>query len=409
VGQSEQVERQYLMYRRMVLAMLHENFGGLPDHEELYQEAWAEALEMQARGEEILNLPGLLLTIAWRRGRDRLRKRKPKTVSPRSWLMLNQQDPGAMPDEQTEIRLDAALIMQVVETLDPRQAAVIKLRFVCHMDSREIQRELGVSPNRLEKIVTEAYRCVEEALAENEDGETEWRRRQRSLLLACESGLASAGQRRRARLMLRDDPGCRAMLKEIRSTLEHIAAILPLPLLVGPPAGGRLLQIRLGIADRLGTLRDQLADVAARIGGHSPSIEQAGVGGAASVGGGAALKLALTCFALTGTTVVCLTSGVLDGPHKPAKPHHKPSPRPEVTSRVIAPRAEPTTVVRRPVVVHRSAPVRREPPVARAAAPPPPAPAPAGSTEFGPGSVGSSPPPTTPAAAPNTGSGEFLP
>src|SRR3954452_2856609 len=41
---SRELEQEYLAHREMVLAMLRAEFGGLRDHEELYQEAWAEAL-----------------------------------------------------------------------------------------------------------------------------------------------------------------------------------------------------------------------------------------------------------------------------------------------------------------------------------------------------------------------------
>ena len=73
VVDGQGVEREYLAHRREVLAMLGSEFRGLPDHEELYQEAWTEALELRARGQEIANLGGLLRTIAWRRARDQLR------------------------------------------------------------------------------------------------------------------------------------------------------------------------------------------------------------------------------------------------------------------------------------------------------------------------------------------------
>ena len=205
VTKGASVEQDYVAHRRSVLAMLRADFGGVPDHEELYQEAWTEALELMARGETIGNLGGLLRTIAWRRARDRLRKHKPETLDPSSPTMLRQESADAAPDETVATRLDAALIRQVVDSLDERQAAVIKLRFERQLGSSEIERELGVTRKRLDKIVTEAYARVEEALHERDGDVSPWRRRQRSLLMACEAGVASMRQREQAQAMLRED------------------------------------------------------------------------------------------------------------------------------------------------------------------------------------------------------------
>jgi RNA polymerase sigma factor (sigma-70 family) len=266
--ESLAMERDYVAHRSAVLAMLRAEFGGVPDHEELYQEAWAEALEIQARGGDIVNLGGLLRTIAWRRARDRLRKQRPTALDPASPVFARESDPALPLEEQTATRFDAAIIRQVVESLEPRQAAAIKLRFDWHLDAREIQRRLGVTPKRLEKIVTAAYARVEECLDESGGEPSEWRRRQRSLLLACETGLASSRQRRRAKQMVAEDPVCRAMLREIRSRLEEVAAVLPLPVLFA--AGGHR---RMALFDRLGEARDALASVATRLTGRGDALD----------------------------------------------------------------------------------------------------------------------------------------
>jgi hypothetical protein len=282
------------------------------------------------------------------------------------------------------------------------------MRFGQQMNSIEIQRELGVSSKRLEKIVTSAYAQVEEALTAR-DGESEspWRRRQRSILVACEAGLASARQRREAARLVREDPACRAMLAEIRSTLEGVAAVLPLPLLAADGRLGRFAHVRLDLSERFAAWRDQVAEFASRIVPHGSSVEQAGAGGAASVGGGLAVKAALTCVALTGTTVVCLTSGVLDTP-KPRTP--KPARASKPSTKTVATPSVPIEVahVTQPVRIKIST-TARSARVTKAAAAPPPSPAPPSSTEFGPGTVGSTSASATPAAAPDTGSGEFTP
>ena len=60
------VEREYRAHRDAVLAMLAVQFPRLVDPEELYQEAWAELLELELRGELVRNRRALLKTIAWR-------------------------------------------------------------------------------------------------------------------------------------------------------------------------------------------------------------------------------------------------------------------------------------------------------------------------------------------------------
>src|SRR4051812_25882266 len=189
-------EHDYRTHRAGILAMLRAQFPGVPDHEEIYQEAWAEALEREAQGHDLSEPGGLLRTIAWRRARDRLRDHRADLIDPTSDVYNHIADPGAAPDEEVEVRLDAALVRQVVDALDEQHAAVIKLRFDRHLNAREIQRALGLKPKRLEYVVTEAYKLVEQALVPSADGESEWRRHQRSLLVACETGIATARQRR---------------------------------------------------------------------------------------------------------------------------------------------------------------------------------------------------------------------
>ena len=123
------------------------SFAGLSDLEELYQEAWTEALEMHARGQEINDVGARLRTIAWRRGRDRLRNLSATALDPTSYALVNQPDSHALSDETVQVEVDAALIWQVVDSLDERQAAVIKMRFGQHMTSREISPNSACLPS----------------------------------------------------------------------------------------------------------------------------------------------------------------------------------------------------------------------------------------------------------------------
>jgi RNA polymerase sigma factor (sigma-70 family) len=407
-GEAVQVEREYVEHREPVLAMLRSEFPRLDDREELYQEAWAELLERRARGGETTSVRGLLKTIAWRRARDRIRKKRPEAVDPASPLVALAPDPEDLPDVQAQLRLDGAVLRQIVERLEPRQAAVLKMRFDWGLEAREIQERLGVSPKRLEKIVTQAYKTVASEL-ELIDGESAWARKQRSLLLACEVGLATAQQRVRAQRMVDSDPACRAMLREMRAALRDVAVALPAPVLFeqrGPGVGA--------VIDRIGdgwiSAKHAVASVLGRGGGQSTAIEQAGGAAAVGVGGGAAAKLVAACLAVGGTTAACIETGVFGGraetPEAKAEPAEPRAAKPTVR-RVWTPAPTPTKPKRK--AKPRRTQTRSTPPVSSPRAEPPPSPAPQGSTEFGPGAVGSSGAPTRPASAPQDGGGEFGP
>src|SRR4051794_17983928 len=157
-------EQHYRTLRDGIFAMLHAEFPGVLDQEEIYQEAWAEVLECEARGVDISEPGGLLRTIAWRGARDRLRRASAHAVDPTSPFFARQADPGVPPEDQAQVRLDAAAVRHVVDSLDEQHAAVVKLRFDGNLSAREIQRALGLKPKRLESVVTEAYKLVQHAL-----------------------------------------------------------------------------------------------------------------------------------------------------------------------------------------------------------------------------------------------------
>ena len=408
-------EREYREHRTMALAMLARDFPSLPDHDEIYHEALTQALELRAEGHDVENLGGLLRAIVWRHACDLTRVICPDAVDPGSGVFQYERDPELLPEEQAELRIESAVARQIVDSLDERQAAAIKLRFEQQLDRKTIGRTLGVTQKRLDKIFNTTFRHVEEVMSELDES-SEWRRRQRSLLFACEAGIASARQRRIARRMVEEDPSCRATLSEIRRTLEGMAAIIPAPVLVSSSSAGDGARFRFAFAERMGAARDQLADWVGRALRHSSVAEQASAGGAATAASGLAIKTALVCVAVTGSAVVCVTSGVLDTTPKKPK-HHRPAARHHRQNASRPPdRAAPIKVAqaRAPVrrtPVHRRVTKQSSPKteVQHVSSPPAPSPAPQGSTEFGPGSIGSSSAPSQPAAAPVDGGGEFTP
>ena len=88
-----ELEREYVEHRSAVLAMLRSRFPGLADPEELYQEAWAELLELIRRGGEPRSTRALLKTIAQRRATDRLRMARADVVDPGSAVLIDEADP----------------------------------------------------------------------------------------------------------------------------------------------------------------------------------------------------------------------------------------------------------------------------------------------------------------------------
>jgi Zn-dependent protease with chaperone function len=144
--------------------------------------------------------------------------------------------------------------------------------------------------------MTAAYRQVAEALVSGADGESAWSRRQRSILLACETGLATACQRRQAEEMLAVDPRCRATLAELRVALRDVAAVLPFPAAVEEERTRRLLESLVDGVDRLlpGGRRAarQVAESVAPSGAAEPVTA-----GAVALGAGGAAKVALACLA----------------------------------------------------------------------------------------------------------------
>lgn len=402
-------EREFRKYRRSVLAMLHADFPRLSDLEDLCQEAWTELLELEAkRGSAIENREGMLKRIAWRRARDTIRKLKPYPADPSSLVLRRAVDDDVATEEQVQLKLDAAGIRSIIKLLDERSVIALKLRFDAGLPAGEIAARLGVTRKRLDKIFEAAYGLIQRQLDLDAAGERNWSRRQRSMLLACETGLASDETRRFAQSMVDSDPYCRAMLGQMREALRDVAAALPIPVLAEEERTERLLTLLLDRADGLRLdVRQWLEQIAHR-GGSSGASEGLTLGGA-GIGAGAITKAALACLAAGGTIAACIGELPRSGDER-----RVPSAAAAPPSRAVV---EPDRSVVRPVLVPvvvkkpkpPATPRKREEPVSSPKAAPTPSPAPAGSTEFGPGAVGSQPAVRTPAAAPVNGGGEFLP
>lgn len=410
-ARASELEREFEEHREPIMAMLGVQFPRLTDPEEIYQEAWAELLELERSGERVRHRRALLKTIAWRRAADTVKRRcRVLAVDPAGLVLENTPDARAQPDEEAQRHLDGEALRLVVESLDEREAAAIKLRFDCQLSAKEVQQVLGIGEKLLELTVSQAYRKIAEQLEVGEDGATTWTHRQRSLLLACELGIASSRQRRRAQRMLDRDPAFRGLLRAMRRGLDDVAAVLPVPIVVDQQERVRRL---VGLTGRLDEVWAGARHVAERVVGRAvpdTQLVEAGVGGAGAGLTALVVKAVAVCVAVGGAAVVCL-GGSDQLTERPAKA--APVVR-HGAARVVEPPRDHVAVVRIPARARtvRHARARRYRATVAASSPrssPAPSSAPQGSTEFGPGALGSSSAPERPAAAPADGGGEFAP
>jgi hypothetical protein len=219
--------------------------------------------------------------------------------------------------------------------------------------------------------------------------------------------------------MLETDVACRAMLRQMRSTLDRVAALLPMPLISEDDRPLRPLRgFLLPFQDLLTPTNDAAQTWVGRLGTPATdALDRAGAGGLI-FGGGATAKIVAVCLAAGGTLTLCV-----DGVRHLGPTHHHHAKHAQRAQRHRAPDVEraPVKTMKRVAVVARTPiahpaakPKPRRThvdttPVSSPSSKPAPSPAPAGSTEFGPGNIGSGPASRQPAAAPQNGGGEFTP
>ena len=229
------------------------------------------------------------------------RKMRPDPLDPTSAAFDLIADSEAGPDEQATIRLEAAALREVIDDLEPRYAAVLKLRFDWQLDSREIQHCLGVSPKRLEKIVTEAYGHSPTAGDEGRPHGAGASGVSCSLARPALHRNASAGAHAHGRAR----PGGRAMLREMRAGLSDLAAAAPLPVLIQFDESHA--QHGVGLFDGLRELLAQPRRLSMELlvrAPDAPSIaERLSLG--RPFGSGAAAQFVAFCLAAGGTVTAC--------------------------------------------------------------------------------------------------------
>jgi DNA-directed RNA polymerase specialized sigma24 family protein len=252
---GESLEGEYGRHRGVVLGMLAKRFPRFDEGERLaiYHDSWARALSKLQRGEEIESLRAYLLATAGAEALNAVTRRKlPATLGLDDALLTTVADEQTAVDEQVVMRDQLRLARELIDSLEPRQRDVIKLRWDLQLSGGEIRAALGLSRRQYQRLVEEGAIAIAERVTELRDGN--WSRRKKSLLAAClvqvESedgqrrvGIASDRQRKEAQRLLESDPHVAALYVEVRRALNRAAALLPLPLLL--PGGEASIVVRL--------------------------------------------------------------------------------------------------------------------------------------------------------------------
>lgn len=420
--------RVYQDHVAVVLKMLRRRFPNLAEDQrlELYHDAWERMLRRQRDGHLIRSPREYLLDAAYHLGLDSLKRRWTTPVAPDSRLLADLHDERESTEDAVVIRDEARLARELIETLEPRQRDLFKLRWDLQLDASEVRDALGLTRRQYLRLAEEGAEAIAERVAELHDGT--WSARQRSLLMASlvrvtvdgdQRPFASAARRAEAQRLLASDPHVAALFVEVERVVGRAAALLPLPAFAGDRSGTVAR-----IVDAAGAARAQLGDWAATGKQHATSTYVRASGDPTPLAGarpGTAVAAIAGCLAVGGTTY-CAVEGVpesLRGPLGIEQREEAPTRQP----------ADPRRVRQADLPVEPVAPQTPLPPPAptpqtEPAPPPPPQPAPVPAPASEPaapppapaeqnfGIEQSSPTPTSqpapaPAPTPASGGGEF--
>ena len=420
------------VYRRCMGPLLERARGWFPtlrgSERDLYQAAWASLLGATRTIDDVEKYLEAALYSAGLKELRRRRRRPTVSLSAARFKNGNggsaawQQGPEALtdrtaslPEEQVESREDARLVTELLEDLTPLQRRIIKLRWGCGLRRRETAELLGISQRSLKREMEKAEPVIARSVELARAGR--WCEPKKSLVLAYSLGLLSATRATKARMHLERCGACRAVANSVRSRLEKVASVLPLPTL--SPDGSQGVVTR---AAELGeSIHSGLADLATGAKQHglalftrTPAVDgtasQVAVGGGLK-GSGSMIAAVAACVAAGGGATYCAVEGVptpvrdiagiQEHPQQKSGAQPKADERPAPTQPVATvPQPEPTEPQAEPPE-NGSAQESQETNTA------PVSPAPAGSSEFG----SAAPTRRTSAAAPapEAGGGEFTP
>jgi RNA polymerase sigma factor (sigma-70 family) len=407
----------YELHRDYVLAVLGRRCGWLQptDREAIFHDAYTLYLEKQRSGalavedmHELQVRAYLTQTALHKALNEGKRAERTRTTT------LDDDDPFAAPatdapDERIAATLDDAPVREIVGELSERRQTIIKLRYYFDCSPEEIQRFMGISERTYRRELEAAMREIGERYETVRQGR--WCESRRSLVLAYVSGLAGPDRARKARIHLRNCPGCASMAAELVERTRRSAALLPLPLLL--PAAPRTPRA----GELVATLRDALDGVWSAAKQHALSLAaRADAGTQSSIAamrpGGVAAVVA-GCLA-AGTGTYCVTQGIPDSvrslvvgerTHAPRAQQHQAQ---QGAHSPAAPQTPAAQQPRQAWAAQRRGPSAQPQQQPRAASR---GPASEPSAEFGIEAPQALPPPSPPppAAAPPSGGGEFGP
>lgn len=377
--EGDSPEGEYERHRVVVLGMLGKRFARLDPDERLaiYHDAWMRVLVKRERGEEIGSLRAYLLSTAAGEALHLLsRRRIPIPVGPDDPRLAALPDDAPAVDEQVVTRDQVRIARSLLDTLDERQRDVLKLRWDLQLSGAEVRAALGLTTRQYRRLAEEGAAALAARVEERESGQ--WSRRTRSLLVAClievtgdgerRVGIASRRQRAEAQRLLESDPHVAALYAEVRRTARGSAALLPLPVLAFPDAGGLA-----GVAEPLAASVDRVRDTVAAARDHLSHAASTAKHHATSVYLRAADPSQLAAAPRPGTAVVAITGllvvgGGAYGTYKATTP---PAPqRPTASQSHLTAAPQPAT--KPPTNVPNHAPASRAPKPHRTPKPPRP-------------------------------------
>ncbi|TWU12920.1 ECF RNA polymerase sigma factor SigE [Symmachiella macrocystis] len=135
--------------------------GGLPDAEDVTQDVFCEAWQIQA-SQQVANWPGLLRRLAVLRSLDKLRRRRSHAPLTEDHLV----DTAEAPHDRMLARELADRLRGCLCQLPEQQAAVFSLFYFEHLNREEIATTLGTTVGAVSTAHSKARRNLKTALTE---------------------------------------------------------------------------------------------------------------------------------------------------------------------------------------------------------------------------------------------------
>jgi len=356
----------------------------LEDAEDAYQRALEILLTKAPTTREAELLPWLKTVVKHEAFALRRQRRRTGASGDDGLGEIEAPDPSLA--EQVEQHERLRLGAEALKRLKPQEVRCLLLRAEGH-SYKQICAETGWSYTKVNRCLTEGRRTFAERVAGIEAGAE--CQRLAPLLSALADGEASADDALALRTHLRSCLGCRATLREFRSTPSRVAALLPVALLDGEHDDGSLGR---ALESIWGWTHDRIAAATLKAQAASERAHQLAEAATAQK----VAAVAASTAALAGGVATLPPKRDAVGPQRSgqrpltarAAPH-----QPHRAAPLTSPTESPTTDGAR---------------TNRSASSSSPSPAPAASIEFGagPSTAAAS---SAPAAASSSGGGEFVP